>query len=138
MSSVSIVPVWAVTNVHPDPEEDQISLFGGASTVDVSDEEDGYTSKDGGETREIRFDEIEEGPPAAPTRIRNREWEARKFLAKERVRESRLKAQIASRLAEKEESRFYAQFGELDDGESHFSEYDLTDEEPSDDESVTA
>jgi hypothetical protein len=61
--------------------------------------------------------------------MRNREWEAAKFLAKERVREARLTAQIADRLAAKEESRFYTKFGDLDEEESHFSEYDLTEDE---------
>jgi hypothetical protein len=53
-------------------------------------------------------------------------------MAKERVREFRLKAQIADRMAAREEARFYEKFGDLDDTESHFSEYDLTDEEESD------
>lgn len=127
MTSTSIKPVFVVKSTLPDPEEDRISLFGDGETVDA-DSEEGEP-----ETREIQLEEIEMGSPAGamPTRVRNREWEARKFLGKERVREARLKAQIAARLADKEERRFYAQFGELDDGESHFSEYDLTDDEES-------
>lgn len=126
MSSTAIKPVFAVISSQADPDEDRISLFGDGETVEADSEPEP-------ETREIQLEEIEMGSPAdtAPTRVRNREWEARKFLAKERVREARLKAQIAARLADKEERRFYAQFGELDDGESHFSEYDLTDEEGS-------
>jgi hypothetical protein len=58
--------------------------------------------------------------------IRNREWEAKKFLAKERVREARLKAQVAEHIARKEESRLLLTYGELDDNESNFSEYDLS------------
>jgi hypothetical protein len=50
-------------------------------------------------------------------------------MAKERVREARLKSQIATRVAEKEEERFVRMFGELDDAESRFSEYDLTEDE---------
>ena len=127
MSSTAIKPVFAVKSTRPDPEEDRISLFGDGETVEANSEDEAP------ETREIQLEEIEMGSPAgaAPTRVRNREWEARKFLGKERVREARLKAQIAARLADKEERRFYAQFGELDDGESRFSEYDLTDEENS-------
>lgn len=126
MSSTAIKPVFVLKTSQPDPEEDRISLFGDGETVEAESDEEP-------ETREIQLDEIALGSPAgeAPTRIRNREWEARKFLAKERVREARLKAQIATRLAEKEERRFYSQFGDLDDAESHFSEYDLTDEESS-------
>jgi hypothetical protein len=123
MTSTSITPVWTTTNVKEDETHDTISLFGDGDTVDTSDDEGEK------ETREIRFDEIEEAPAAAPTRLRNREWEAQKFLAKERVREFRLKAQIADRMAAREEARFYDKFGDLDDTESHFSEYDLTDEE---------
>jgi hypothetical protein len=105
------------------PEQDTISLFGDGDTVDGSDE--------GEEPKEILFEDIETASPATgePTRIRNRDWEARKFLAKERVREARLKAQIADHMAAKEESRFYKTYGELSDNESHFSDYDLTDDE---------
>jgi hypothetical protein len=119
MSATSIVPVWKVSD-FAEIEQDTISLFG-----------DGEEQE---ETREIQFDDIElESPAAPPTRMRNREWEARKFLAKERVREFRLKAQIADRLAAKEEARFQTTFGDLDDDESHFSEYDLTENEDSSD-----
>ena len=118
MTASAITPNWTVVDFVAADEEDKISLFGDAQTVD------------GDEEREIQFDDIElASPAAAPTRMRNREWEAAKFLGKERVREARLKAQIADRLAAKEESRFYAKFGDLDDGESHFSEYDLTEDE---------
>ena len=121
MSTSAIVPVWKVSD-YVEIEADKISLFGD----DVEDEHE--------ETREIQFDDIELAcPAAAPTRMRNREWEARKFLAKERVREFRLKAQIADRLAAKEEARFKSTFGDLDDDESHFSEYDLTEDEKSSD-----
>jgi hypothetical protein len=127
MSSTAIVPIWKLGSVTADDVPDTISLFGDGDTIDGSEE---------GDEREILFDEIEEAPAtAAPTRIRNREWDAKKFMAKERVREARLKAQIAIRVAEKEESRFVKQFGELDDVESRFSEYDLTDEDVSGSES---
>jgi hypothetical protein len=127
MSTTAITPVWSFHDFQKEPEQDTISLFGDGDTVDgVSEEED--------MTREIRFDEIEPASPAAvaPTQLRDRNWETKKFLAKQRVRESRLKAQIADRMATKEESRFYALYGDLSDTESHFSEYDLTDEEGSD------
>ena len=118
MTATSITPNWTVCNYEA--EQDTISLFGDGETVDEREEEE----------REIQFDDIElASPAAAPTRMRNREWEAAKFLAKERVREARLKVQIAERMATKEESRFYAKYGELDDDESHFSEYDLTEDE---------
>ena len=115
MSATAITPVWMIENFTPDPEEDRISLFG---------EED-----ESPETREIEFEEIEIASPVSkgvPMQIRNREWEAKKFLAKERVREARLKAQVAEHIARKEESRFLATYGDLDDNESNFSEYDLS------------
>lgn len=114
MSASAIAPVWVVDTFTPEPEEDRISLFG-------EEEED-----DGPETREIEFEEIEIASPAPTIQIRNREWEAKKFLAKERVREARLKAQVAEHIARKEESRFLTTYGELDDNESNFSEYDLS------------
>lgn len=123
MSSAAIAPIWKLGAVTADDVPDTISLFGDGDTIDGFED---------GDEREILFDEIEDAPAATPTRIRNREWEAKKFMAKERVREARLKAQIAIRVAEKEESRFVKQFGELDDGESRFSEYDLTDEDVGD------
>lgn len=116
MSASAISPSWSVSDFTEAPENDTISLFGEAEGED--------------EEREIHLEDIElASPAAAPTRMRNREWEASKFLAKERVREARLKAQIADRVAAKEESRFYSKFGDLEDGESHFSEYDLTEDE---------
>lgn len=118
MTSSAISPNWSVRDFLPEQDQDTISLFGDADTVDEEEE------------REIQFEDIEfASPAAAPTKMRNREWEAAKFLAKERVREARLKAQIADRLAAKEEARFFAKFGDLDDDESQFSEYDLTDDE---------
>ena len=130
MSSSSITPVWALTDVVMDEQQDTISLFGdGDSEAGDGETVDGNGE---GETREIQLDDLEDAPAAAtPMRIRTREWEARKFMAKERIRESRLKAQIAARLAHKEESRYYSQFGDLDETESHFSEYDLTEDEAS-------
>ena len=133
MTHTAITPIWKLMDVKEDEHQDTISLFGDAETVDSVEEGNEE------ETREIQFEDIEDAPAGTITHIRSREWEARKFLAKERVREARLKAQIAARLAEKEESRFYRHFGDIDDGESHFSDYDLTDNEAesSDSSSVT-
>jgi hypothetical protein len=131
MSSASIYPVWSLDDVKQDEDLDTISLFGDGETVDGDDVDE--KAKQSEDTREIQLEEIEEASPASgPTHIRSREWETRKFLAKERVREARLKAQIATRLAHKEESRFYTQYGDLDETESQFSEYDLTEDEGSD------
>ncbi len=133
MTHTAITPIWKLADVKEDDHQDTISLFGDADTVDSVEEGNEE------ETREIQFEDIEDAPVGTITHIRSREWETRKFLAKERVREARLKAQIASHLAEKEESRFYRQFGDVDDGESRFSDYDLTDNdvESSESSSVT-
>jgi hypothetical protein len=122
MTAKAITPLWTITNHQQDDAQDTISLFG----------EDDEGPQD---TREIEIEEFDNAPPAEPTRIRSREWEARRFMSKERVREARLKSQIARHLAQKEESRFFRQFGDLDDAESHFSEYDLTDAEDDSDSS---
>lgn len=134
MSSLAITPVWAVAEVVQDETQDTISLFGDGDTVDADDD---AASASGAETREIQLDDIESAPPGVGAgttyiRTRGRDWEARKFLAKERVREARLKAQVAAHLARKEESRFYEVYGELEDAESRFSDYDLTDTEDED------
>lgn len=112
MSSKVISPVWSILSVQEESAtSDTISLF------------------DEAEGREIQFDEIETVKQAAPTKLKSREWEARKFIGKERVREARLKAQIARKIAKKEESRYYEQFGDPDDDESRMSVFDLTDSE---------
>jgi len=123
MTTAAITPIWTLSDVE---EQDTISLFGSGSP-----EPEGEGEEEDQLTREIQFDDIASAPESGPTRVRNREWDAAKFMAKERVRESRLKAQIAEHLARKEESRFYAKYGDLEDSESRFSEYDLSDEEES-------
>lgn len=54
------------------------------------------------------------------------EYTTRKFAAKERVKEARLKAILARRSAEVETDRYYADFA-INDNESSFSEYDISD-----------
>lgn len=54
------------------------------------------------------------------------EYNARKFAAKERVKEARLKAILARRAAEVETSRYFNDFN-INDEESTFSEYDISD-----------
>jgi hypothetical protein len=56
------------------------------------------------------------------------EYNARKFAAKERVKEARLKAILARRAAEVETNRYYNDFS-TGDNESSFSEYDISDYE---------
>lgn len=107
MTQAAITPVWTVVEFVP--EQETITL--------VEDE------------REIHLGDMDADTTAPPMVLRTRDWEARKIMAKERVRETRLKAQIAEHIAAKEEARFVRLYGELDDNESRFSDYDLTDEE---------
>lgn len=120
MTSKLISPVWSIVDIQNDPAipSDTISLF--EEDIDVDADADA-------EGREIQFHEIETDVQTVPTKLKTREWEARKFLGKERVREARLKAQIAKRIAKKEESRYYEQFGDPDENESRISDFDLTD-----------
>ena len=122
MSSKAITPVWVLDQVVKDERVEAISLFDDGLTVDSDD------SESDSQSREIQLEEVDAGSPeqASTTRIRSREWEAKKFMSKERVREARLKAQIAVRMAETEEARFFRIFGDLDDAESNFSDYDLS------------
>lgn len=123
MSPTSITPVFTTGAFTEDEKLEAIPFFDDATSV-------GSTVNEEGDDREIQIEDIEDAPAAAePTKIRNREWEARKFMAKERVREYRLKAQIAIQLAEKEEARYFKAYGDFEDGESRFSDYDLSDEE---------
>jgi len=54
------------------------------------------------------------------------EYNVRKFAAKERVKEARLKAILARRAAEVETHRYFNEFN-INDTESTFSEYDISD-----------
>jgi hypothetical protein len=115
MSANSFSPVWSIHEIQGQPD-----------TITLLDDAERDVENDG-DSREIQFHEIETDKQTAPTKLKSREWEARKFLGKERVREARLKAQIAKRIAKKEESRYYEQFGVPDDNESRISDFDLTD-----------
>ena len=130
MTASDISPEWELTGFtpDPDPEGDTISLFGGEDEEDVGGSSSGVGGSGSGGDKEIQFDDIATSHEGAPIRIRNREWDTKRFLAKERVREARLKAQIAEHMASKEEARFHRLYGDLDDNESHFSDYDLDEE----------
>jgi len=119
MTASSITPVFSVGEFTETSKGDEITLYDTEAL----------------EEREVNLEDIEsEG--VAPTPIRNREWETKKFMAKERVREARLKAQIATKMAQAEEARYIRHFGEIEDGESHFSDYDLTDSDASDEDEL--
>ena len=94
------------------------------------------------ELREITLIESEVPSEETSDTLRlntDEEYTARKFAAKERVKEARLKAILARRAAEVETSRYYNDFATADN-ESSFSEYDISDyeeEEESEEEGVS-
>ena len=120
LTATVIYPDWNLCELTD--EIDTISLFGDSDGgASISDDE-----------KEIHIAVIQsanQSDNVLPTRIRNRVWDENRFMAKERVREMRLKAQIADRIVAKEESRFIRIYGNLNDTESQFSDYDLTDNE---------
>lgn len=78
------------------------------------------------DSREINIDV--DSAPVKLNHHEDRDYLDRKFAAKERVKEARLKAQVAKKMAQREINFFYENFA-LDDDESTFSDYDLTDNE---------
>ena len=78
------------------------------------------------DSREINIDV--DSAPVKLNHHEDRNYLDRKFAAKERVKESRLKAQVAKKMAFREINFFFENFT-LDDDESTFSDYDLTDNE---------
>jgi hypothetical protein len=78
------------------------------------------------DSREINIDM--DSAPVKLNHHEDRNYLDRKFAAKERVKEARLKAQVAKKMAQREINFFYENFA-LDDDESTFSDYDLTDNE---------
>jgi hypothetical protein len=81
------------------------------------------------ECREITLIEAEVPLDDSPDTFQlntDEEYNARKFAAKERVKEARLKAILARRAAEVETSRYFNDFN-INDEESTFSEYDISD-----------
>jgi hypothetical protein len=78
------------------------------------------------DSREINIDM--DSAPVKLNHHEDRDYLDRKFAAKERVKEARLKAQVAKKMAQREINFFYENFA-LDDDESTFSDYDLTDNE---------
>ena len=81
------------------------------------------------DSREINIDV--DSAPVKLNHHEDRNYLDRKFAAKERVKESRLKAQVAKKMAFREINFFFENFT-LDDDESTFSDYDLTDNEDDD------
>jgi hypothetical protein len=119
ISGDGIFPRW-VSSVWQPEELAKISM----PWTSGSGEEDELEEID--DSREINID-----TDSAPVRLNHhedRDFLDRKFAAKERVKEARLKAQVAKRMAQRELHFFFENFT-LDDDESTFSDYDLTDNE---------
>jgi hypothetical protein len=79
------------------------------------------------ELREVTLFESEPSDSSNVLKLNtDEEYNTRKFAAKERVKEARLKAILARRAAEVETNRYYTEFN-FGDNESTFSEYDISD-----------
>lgn len=117
---VGITPNWLVTDYVENTPVVEFDWNEGSQTPEA-------------DFREITLIESEvPSENTAPTlRLNtNEEYNIRKFAAKERVKEARLKAILARRAAEVETNRYYTDFS-IGDNESTFSEYDISDYEES-------
>ena len=114
MKRDSIVPIW---NIQSYTENTPVVDF-----VWDNDEPENE------ELREVTFFESA-GPSDTSNVIQlytDEEYTARKFAAKDRVKEARLKAILARRAAEVETTRFFNEYN-FGENESTFSEYDISD-----------
>ena len=112
-----IIPRWT-SSVWQVDEVSKISMPWTQGSDDELEEID--------DSREINIDV--DSAPVKLNHHEDRNYLDRKFAAKERVKESRLKAQVAKKMAFREINFFFENFT-LDDDESTFSDYDLTDNE---------
>jgi len=117
ITAEGIVPRWT-SSVWQVEEVSKISM----PWTQVSDDE----LEEIDDSREINIDV--DSAPVKLNHHEDRDYLDRKFAAKERVKESRLKAQVAKKMAYRELNFFFEHFT-LDDDESTFSDYDLTDNE---------
>jgi len=117
ITAEGIVPRWT-SSVWQVEEVSKISM----PWIQVSDDE----LEEIDDSREINIDV--DSAPVKLNHHEDRDYLDRKFAAKERVKESRLKAQVAKKMAYRELNFFFEHFT-LDDDESTFSDYDLTDNE---------
>lgn len=92
-----------------------------------NEDEDNDLFEEVDDSREINI-AMESGSPVRITPKEDRDYLDKKFATKERVKEARLKAQVAKRIAYRELRYFFERFN-LEDDESTFSDYDLTDNE---------
>jgi len=111
-----IFPRW-VSSVWQPEEVSKISMPWAREDDDLEEIDD---------SREINIDV--DSAPVKLNHHEDRNYLDRKFATKERVKEARLKAQVAKRMAQRELHFFFENFT-LDDDESTFSDYDLTDNE---------
>jgi len=117
ISGEGIFPRWT-SSVWQIDEVSKISMPWAQGSDDELEEID--------DSREINIDV--DSAPVKLNHHEDRNYLDRKFAAKERVKEARLKAQVAKKMAFREINFFFENFT-LDDDESTFSDYDLTDNE---------
>lgn len=123
IKKAGITPLWTVRTYSEN-----------TPVVEFDWNEDGSATTET-ELREITLIESEDANADAPLRLNtDEEYNARKFAAKERVKEARLKAILARRAAEVETTRYYNDFT-TGENESTFSEYDISDFDEEEEES---
>ena len=115
ISKDAIAPKWIVSVWE---EATKISM----PWISNENEEDELEELD--DSREINIDT--DSAPVHLTPHEDRDYRDRKFAAKERVKEARLKSHVAKRIAQRELRFFFENFT-LEENESTFSDYDLTD-----------
>jgi len=115
IKKIGILPIWHIKSYS---ENTPVVDFNWDESVDVENElrevtllESEVPADSNGDTIQLQTDE---------------EYNIRKFAAKERVKEARLKAILARRAAEVESQRYFNEFN-INDAESTFSEYDISD-----------
>jgi len=138
IKQAGITPIWQIASYS---ENTPVVDFDWSDSCEGKECTEGMNSALETEFREITLIESEVPSEESEDTLRlntDDEYNSRKFAAKERVKEARLKAILARRAAEVETTRYYNNFSN-GDCESTFSEYDISDfdEEESETEDVS-
>lgn len=144
IKQAGITPIWQIASYSentPVVDFDWTDRCEGSEGNEANEGNEGSNSAVETEFREITLIESEVPSEENEDTLRlntDDEYNSRKFAAKERVKEARLKAILARRAAEVETTRYYNNFSN-GDCESTFSEYDISDfdEEESETEDVS-
>lgn len=141
IKQAGITPIWQIASYSENTPVVDFDWTDRCEGNEGSEGSEGIKSAVENEFREITLIESEVPSEENEDTLRlntDDEYNSRKFAAKERVKEARLKAILARRAAEVETTRYYNNFSN-GDCESTFSEYDISDfdEEESETEDVS-